>query len=262
MPNSTTRSCRGYNLECGVRDGAMSVQIRMGPTLTVLLVVLVLGGFTLRYLQRAFFYPAPGPMSEIVPEEIGRAIARFEAAISAHAPGVLSSLQPGLSDAEIASIESRYRLRLTDELRAFYRWRNGSAAEVTAELVPGHRFVPLEEAAITRAALRQQVSEQPFVQRLAYYVFAGHRTHWLTVLDDLCGDGYFYDPARRRKGGSFFYHFAEIREYAFFPSFANFLVGAAECYEIGIYRTGASRTSEDYERSAELWVRYASSRGG
>jgi hypothetical protein len=96
------------------------------------------------------------------------------------------------------------------------------------------------------------------VQRIAYWVFAGHRTKWLTVLDDLCGDGYFYDPSRRGSAGSFFYHFAEDRQYRIFPALSNFLTGVIECYESGIYRSGRrGRAGEDFERSFELWARYA-----
>jgi hypothetical protein len=89
--------------------------------------------------------------------------------------------------------------------------------------------------------------------------FRGSKDGWMTVLDDGAGDGYFYDQAKRRSGGSFFYCFAEDGEYRFFPSLNNFLVGAAEYYESHIYRRDRDGTlSEDYERSFTLWPRYAS----
>lgn len=228
------------------------------PTVIVILILLVVAALMLRHLQRTFFYPRPRSMPDAVDENIDATLKRFEDALQQHAPDVLAALQPGLPDERIRAIESRYRLRLTDDLRALYRWRNGSSTDEQIELIPGHRFLPLEYAAEQREGLRQQVSEQTLVQRIAYRVFAGHRTKWLTVLDDLCGDGYFYDPSRRGSAGSFFYHFAEDRQYRFFPALSNFLSGAIECYESGIYRSGRrGRAGEDFARSFELWARYA-----
>jgi cell wall assembly regulator SMI1 len=190
---------------------------------------------------------------------MAEALRRFEAALAAHAPDTLAALQPGLSAEQISELERRFHLRLTAEMRALYSWRNGSS-EAGAELVTGHRFVPLEEAAMSRLTLRSQAAGAPLIPRAAFAVFAGHRAGWLTLLDDRCGDRYFYDPGRRRRGGSFFYHFAEDSQYIYFASLRNFLVGAAECYEGGIYRVGGGRgMREDFERAFDIWSRYASS---
>jgi cell wall assembly regulator SMI1 len=219
-----------------------------------------------RHLQRTLFYPRPRAMPQAVVEDVGVLLQQFDAVLSERAPEVLAALRPGLSAEQLREIETRYGLRLTEEMRALYRWRDGSPAEANArtiDLIPGHRFVPLEEAAEARQAMRRQVSSLSLLQRLAFAVFAGHRRNWLTVLDDGCGDGYFYDSARRRRGGWFFYHFAEDRHYWFFPSVASFLAGAIECYETGIYRSGRrGAAGEDHERSFELWRRYAGSPGG
>jgi cell wall assembly regulator SMI1 len=227
----------------------------------MILIVVVLSVLTIRHLQRAFFYPMPGEMPDVVTPDINVALHRFEMALANHAPDVLSALQLGLSDKEIASVEAKYRLRLTEELRSLYRWRNGSGPETKAkiEIIPGHWFAPLEYAAQEREEIRHQLSQQPLLLRAVSFMFVGHRTKWLGVLDDLCGDGYFYDPGRRHRSGSFFYHFAEDRQYRFFPSLSNFLTGAAECYETEIYKTGRRAHSvEDVEREFALWSQYAS----
>jgi hypothetical protein len=227
-------------------------------TPTVILALVVVAALLTRQLQREFFYPSPRSMPDAVDESIDSALAQFEAALDRHAPEVLRGLQPGLSNEQIREIESQHRLRLTDDLRSLYRWRNGSDPNQLTELIPGHRFLPLNYAAEEREELRRQASGQTLVQRIMYWVFAGHRTKWLTVLDDLCGDGYFYDPARRRSRGSFFFCFAEDCRYGYFPTLSNFLAGATECYESGIYRSGrGSHASEDHERSFELWGQYA-----
>ena len=227
-------------------------------TAIVILILLVIAALMFRHFQRAFVYPRPRSMPDAVDESVDATLKRFEDALQQHAPDVLAALQPGLPDERIRAIESQYRLRLTDDLRALYRWRNGSPTDEQIELIPGHRFLPLEYAAEQREGLRHQVSAQTLVQRIAYWVLAAHRTKWLTVLDDLCGDGYFYDQSRRGSDGSFFYHFAEDHQYRFFPTLSNFLTGAIECYESGIYRSDRpGRAGEDFERSFELWARYA-----
>jgi hypothetical protein len=201
-------------------------------------------------------------MPDAVDEDIDTAIKRFESALQQYAPDALAALQPGLLDDRISEIERRYRFRLTDDLRALYRWRNGSAPEQRVELVPAHWFVPLEYAAEQRASVNNQVSNLTITQRIAFWIFASHRAKWLMVLDDICGDGYFYDPTRRRSAGNFFYHFAEDGQYRFFPTMSNFLAGAIECYESQIYRSGRrDGAGENFERSFELWPRYAAWHG-
>jgi cell wall assembly regulator SMI1 len=231
-------------------------------TLIAVVVFISLGLFGLRRLQRSFFYPMPVAMPAAVPDDVRSALGQLESALRKYSPKVLDDLQPGLSEDEIASIQREHRLWLTDDLKALYMWRNGSRADSKTRLVPGHRFLPLQESLQMRAAMRRQVAGQTPVQRIFFEVFAGHRTGWMTVLDDGAGDGYFYDQARANSGGYFFFHFAEDRRYRFFPSLANFLTGAAECYENRIYsfdRDG--HAVEDFELSFPLWPRYASSPG-
>src|SRR5512144_2296564 len=110
----------------------------------IIVSLLMLAVLALRTLQRAFFYPPPRGMPKDVESDIDRTLQRLETVLREHAPDVLSALQPGLSDDQIREIESAHRLRLTDELRALYRWRNGSSSDDRAELVPGHWFLPLD----------------------------------------------------------------------------------------------------------------------
>jgi hypothetical protein len=103
-------------------------------------------------------------------------------------------------------------------------------------LIPGHRFLSLEEIVRERAAMRQQRSAESWLQRPAHAVFAGHRNSWITIMEDLAGDGYFYDPARKTSGGSFFYCFAEEGSYLYFPSFRNFIAAILDCYDSDAFR--------------------------
>jgi cell wall assembly regulator SMI1 len=228
---------------------------------TVLGIILlgVVGSIFLWRTAREFMYPQPGRMPAVVTDDTRSALQRLESALAKYAPEVMKALQPGLSDEATSAIESEYGIHLTGDLKELYRWRNGSPPGAPVQLIPMMRFVSLEEAALARQELGRQAAGQPLPQRMLHEVFAGHRKRWLTVLDDGFGDGYFYDESRRDSAGSFFYCFMEDHTYRFFPSIANFLMGAAECYESEIYRRDVSRNfSEEFLSSSELWKRYAS----
>jgi len=183
-------------------------------------------------------------------------LARLETVLHEQAPGVLSSLQPGLTDQEISALETRGDFKLTEDLRAFYHWRNGSPSFPRRDFIPIHRFVPLGDAVAQRATMRQQTGES-FMQRVAFTTLAGHRAGWLMVFEDGCGDGYFYDPDRRTTGGSFFYSFAEDGSYLFFPSVRNFVAGMVECFETGAYRVKPDGSlTEDFAASLTIWCKY------
>jgi len=125
----------------------------------------------------------------------------------------------------------------------------------TDGLLPGQRFVPLDEVAAERGLMRRQSG-------LAFAVFAGHRKGWLHVFDDGAGDGYFYDPDRTDSQGAFFFHFAEVGHYTWFPSLRNFLSGVIECYETQAVKVAADGKGldENAERTEKIWSRLGKSR--
>jgi len=182
-------------------------------------------------IQRSFFYPKPHGLPPVVGQTIEQLLARLQAVLETNMPIVAQALQPGLSDAQIAALEAQGGFRLSDDLRALYRWRNGIGTNSTVGLLAGQRFVPLDEIVRERAVVVDQVKSAPMHQRAAFSVFAGHRADWVQILDDGAGDGYFYDPKRLDAEGAFFHHFAEVGYYLWFPSVRNFLAGVIECYE-------------------------------
>jgi cell wall assembly regulator SMI1 len=234
----------------------------MTPTVIVILVVLLVVGNCLlaRLAVRRFFYPRPRAFPPASTDQgIDPLLARLEQVLRDHAPAVSAALRPGLGDEQIDALERQHGCRLSDELRALYRWRDGAPRSTAwIGLVPGHRFVPLAEVLEARDHLTRELRALPAIQWLVFSIFAAHRSGWLNVLEDGCGDGYFFDPARRRAEGSFFFCFAEDRTFLFFRTLADFLAGVIECYEKGIYRAGGGEElDEDYARSHELWPRFA-----
>ena len=227
------------------------------PELIITVILLAIAVLLAHAALRRFFYPRPTHLPQNVSAPLLQLLERLESLLRDRAPATAAKLRPGLSDREIAAIESRVGFRLTDHLRSLYKWHDG---ESDGEFIPGHRFVPLVEATDRMAGLQRELRSIRLVQRIAHFIFAGHRSGWLHVLDDRCGDGYFYDPARGSSPGSFFFHFAETGHYRYFPSLANFVAGVIQCYESGIYRErGGGRLVEDHERSHELWPHFAGS---
>lgn len=240
----------------------------MRPLRKILIVVPVLLGaivlimiFAVPPMQSSFLYPKPQSLPPIVDQPTEQLLARLQAVLETNAPLVARSLQPGLSDAEIVALESEGGFHLSEDLRSLYRWHNGTSPNSTDGLLPGHRFLPFDDAVRERILLAQQVDSASLAQRTAFEVFAGHRKGWVQVLDDGAGDGYFYDPQRSEADGSFFYHMAEASYYVWFPSLRNFLAGAIECYVSGAIKLTAngSSLSEDYDQTQKIWERFAKS---
>ena len=227
-----------------------------------ILILLLLTSLAARHLVRTFYYPSPTHLPAIVDGEMSESLRHFESVLAEHVPAALAALQAGLSEEQIDELSQDFGVRLSDEVKSLYRWRNGSPPDPHAQIIPGHRFVPLEEALQTRHGILRQVSDASFVQRVVFAIVAGHRSAWVNIFEDGCGDGYFFDPARRRRRCAFFYHFAEITCYRYFPSLKNFLAGAADCYTSGVYRSRRDgRLEADAEREFELWRNYATKTG-
>lgn len=235
------------------------ILIAIAAALAVGLVTLIL---VAPAIQRSFFYPKPHNLPKVVDEPVDSLLAKLDRVLKTNAPAVAQLLQPGLSDSEIQELESKGGFRLSEDIRALYRWHNGIATNSLDGLLPGQRFAPLEEVVAARLSLIQQVDSGALAQKAAYAAFIGHRETWVHVFDDGAGDGYFYDPERSDAEGAFFYHFAEVGYYLWFPSFRNFLAGALECYESGAIKPerDGSALEEDFEHTQRIWERFGESR--
>jgi cell wall assembly regulator SMI1 len=202
-------------------------------------------------------YPPAPAMPSIVSTRAEELLAQYEAFLSSKAPTVFSALQPGLSDAEIDAIEQKHNLKLTDDLRSLYRWRNGTPRTANVDAFPNHQFVPLDVALENRDDLRKQVEIGTPEQRQAYAAFAGYRDAWVGLIVDLAGDGYFFDPDRSESQGSFFFCFAEDGSYVFYPAFRNYLAAVVEGEKAGVFVAGPGGVgAADFVKAQQLWQRY------
>ena len=156
-------------------------------------------------------------------------------------------------------MERDFGFQLTDELRELYKWHDGMSRDGPGDFIPGHRFLPLDEAVRQSIALRSQIKGASFVQRTLYNLVASHKNSWLTILDDGAGDGYFFDSTRVAAGCEVFYAFTETGDFQFFPSLKNLFDGIRQCYEGGVYKSvdNSDHLQEDYEASVRIWSRLA-----
>ncbi len=206
---------------------------------------------------RSFFYPKASALPPRVSDSTDQLLARLQTVLESNAVPVANSLQDGLSDAQILAFEMQGGFRLSDDLRATYRWHNGMSSSNSIGLLPGLRFLPLDEIVSGLASARQQSG-------FAHKIFAGHRRGWLHILDDGAGEGYFWDPQRNDNEGAFFFYFAEANYYIWFPSVRNFLSGVIECYQSGAVKLepDGKAFEEDAERTGNIWRRLAKSNEG
>lgn len=211
--------------------------------------------------QRSFFYPKPKALPAEVEEPIEGLLERFQRILETNAPSVANALQPGLSETQITALEAQGGFKLSEDLRATYRWHNGMSTNGYLDLIPGHRFLPLEEIVSERSAVRQQIQSATAMQQAAFAALVGHRKDWVNILADGAGDGYFYDPMRPASQGAFFYHFGEIRHYVWFPSFRNFIAAATEAWESRAFHLEQDGRGpvENGDQSQTIWQRFGQS---
>src|SRR5262245_44368539 len=91
-------------------------------------------------------YPSAPAMPAVVATPVEELLSQHEAFLKSNVPTAHAALQPGLSDAEIDAIENQHSFKLTADLRALYRWHNGTAPGANVDAFPNHQFVPLDVA--------------------------------------------------------------------------------------------------------------------
>jgi cell wall assembly regulator SMI1 len=77
-------------------------------------------------------------------------IARLDRWLATHRPDYYARLRPGVTDAELNEVESRFSLRLPEAFRLLYKWRNGHDDSKTQALQKNFRFMSLEDVVSTK----------------------------------------------------------------------------------------------------------------
>ena len=219
--------------------------------------LLLFGGKYCLTAKNELFYPTIVNTVPPVSNDLGNILLEFETILKEKNEKVYNSLNQGLTADDIHQLETKYSVKLPEEITALYMWHNGCGdfnnGLTNGSIIPGHWFVPLEQALEMSKSVQ---SDTTFVQKLFYEVFAGHRKGWIVLLDDGCGDGYFYDPARSSGAGYVFYHFAEIGHYVFFPSLKNMFQAFIECYQNDVFNFDNEMNIQAYETEKKIMSKY------
>jgi cell wall assembly regulator SMI1 len=192
------------------------------------------------------------PMAQLLKE--------LEIEMQAKAPDVLKSFLPGLHDFEIDRLEQLAGVKLSADIRKLYNWHNGQRSAGSAGPIPGHRFIPLQEAVEEKNNLWRKNHDQNRARRALLNSFIKHRKTWLPIFEDVSGDGYFCDMAKNEAQGGVFYCSSETNVYVFFPSIKNLLAGVLKCYKNNIFKTVTSGNQDsledEYCQSRAIWLEF------
>jgi cell wall assembly regulator SMI1 len=80
-------------------------------------------------------------------------IGRMDRWLATHRPDYYAQLQPGATETEFAAFEAQFGLRLPDDVRQLYRWRNGQNTTCFDPLQFNRMFSPLQDIAETKELL-------------------------------------------------------------------------------------------------------------
>ena len=228
-------------------------------------VLLIVTGLTSWGIVRlhSMLYPKAPPMPAVVSASMPEILSHLEAVLHTNAPPVLTDLRPGISRDEIVKLEAQYQVKIPEEIKTIYAWHNGSVQYTnrSSDFVPGHRFMPLEEALAERVASTPE--KAALAQHVFYRFFAGHRDPWVCLFSDGAGDGYWFDLKRQPSEGAIFSSFTEDASYTFFPSAKNLMAGITACYEKGAFHIKKDSSppllDEDFEQAEKIWSGFGAS---
>ena len=214
-----------------------------------------------KYVLKAkneFFYPTIVNTAPIINNDFENILLDFETILKEKNDKAYNLLNQGLTTDDIHKLEVKYNVTIPKEIMSLYMWHDGcgnfSNGLTHGAIIPGHWFVPLEQALKLSQMYGQR--NKSFLQEAFYECFAGHRKDWIVLLDDGCGDGYFYDSTRNSNSGYAFYHFSEISYYVFFPSLKNMFQAFTECYQKDVFKLDSKINIDDYETEEIVMAKY------
>jgi cell wall assembly regulator SMI1 len=160
---------------------------------------------------------------------------------------VVKLLQPGLSAAEVARVEATLPFALTEELRAVYRWRNGTLANEGDELedlwfFPGYYLPSLQEA---RESYEGKLDDRNW------------RKGWWPLFEDGAGD-FSVVPCKKKAADRApvigFLH-GEPEMPIEYLDVTTMIETLADCYAQGVFFLGADGSFEMDDDRHELIAR-------
>ena len=205
-----------------------------------------------------FFYPTIVNNIPPVDDDLTTLLNEFEAVLKEKNRAAYKALNTGLTADEIRKLEEEYQVKLPEEIVTLYMWHDGSRDPMKpyreGDIVPGHWFVPLEDALKLKGT--EAKSGDTFGQSDNYILFTNCMKTWITLFDDGFGDGYFYDPVQTSGSGYVFYHSMEGMCYVYFSSLKNLLKAFIECYQQDVYKFDNTMNLKDYKAMTKIRSKY------
>ena len=113
-------------------------------------------------------------------------IQRLDEQIASLRPDYYAQLNPPLSAADIAALETKYSVQLPDDLKELYRWKNGQKSSCYKSFVNNSTFLSLNNAFSTAKDLTAMIGSD-FESENWWHI------GWIPVFQNGGGDSICYD---------------------------------------------------------------------
>ncbi len=166
------------------------------------------------------------------------------------------SLQKGLTDAEIDALLGDWPYKLSDDVRALYRWRNGFEDDLI-QLLPGLSFLPLETALELAGGLWDASAEQvkkngdDFFPRVLLPIFSDAKNDAVLLVQG-------FEGAAPQSPAQVVFLLQGRRFYGF-ERFEDLFKAALELFKLGAYKVDQDHDTvsvTDEDKSRAVWRRY------
>ena len=119
-------------------------------------------------------------------------IKRIDTWLQTNRPEYYKNLNNGINDNELDAFEQRFTLKLPEDFRTFYKWRNGQSTNYFKSIQENRIFLPLSEISETKDMLDGMIGydfEDPEWWRTGWVPFLSNGGGDYLCLDLLAEDG-------------------------------------------------------------------------
>ena len=179
------------------------------------------------YLTDVQMNPTP-PLSfpKLTIRSLPDVLQEYEKVVNRLSPEIANRLKPGVSNREIKDMEKAFRLHISNEVQQLYQWRNGESGDVgTSHLntFPHGDFLSLRKSLERREHFMKGPDSAGVPVQNMFEKMLGYRKHWIGVLLDPSGSGYYADCNIESGHGNFIYSEREDLRHFCHPSIAAYV---------------------------------------
>ncbi|MFD2965919.1 SMI1/KNR4 family protein [Sphingobacterium bambusae] len=155
--------------------------------------------------------------------------------LSSLRPTFYSDLNSPLDDAELDKLEADYAIKLPNDLRALYKWKNGQKESCYASFVNNSVFLPLDQVLDTAAELTSMIGYD-------FEIDNWWNAHWLPIFQNGGGDSICYDLK-----GIFTGQKGQILEFWHADNDRNVIAPSLEAFFNKIVKYYATKQKEEFD---------------